>query len=61
MTRDEDDKHWCVELERTGQISIEKFDKVVFAHGYQTRAKMPEFEGSKKFEGVLMHAQQFRK
>lgn len=59
-TRNEDDNKWRLELEVDGQLRVEEFDKVAFCHGYQTKAEMPEFEGQEKFQGVLMHSQEFR-
>ena len=44
-----------------GVAQSEEFDKVVFCHGYQTKAKMPEFKGTELFDGQIIHAQQFRK
>lgn len=58
--RNEDDTKWLVELLINGETKVEEFDKVALCHGYQTYPQMPKFEDEKKFEGILMHAQQFR-
>lgn len=60
-TRSEDDTKWRLEFEQNGKSCVEEFDKVVFCHGYQTQAVMPEYEGKDIFQGKLMHAQQFRR
>ncbi|OAG10080.1 putative dimethylaniline monooxygenase [Paraphaeosphaeria sporulosa] len=60
VSRNEDDTKWRVELLVMGEIRVEEFDKVALCHGYQTYPQMPKFEDEKKFEGILMHAQQFR-
>lgn len=59
-TRNESDTKWRLELDIDGKPEIREFDKVAFTHGYQTKAKMPKFEGHDKFEGAIMHAQQYR-
>ncbi|KAF2733991.1 putative dimethylaniline monooxygenase [Polyplosphaeria fusca] len=58
--RNEDDTKWRLEMSVDGKGRIEEFDKVAFCHGYQTEARMPSYEGQESFEGILMHAQQFR-
>lgn len=60
-TRNKDDTRWQLEMLVNGEARIEEFDKVVFCHGYQTKPKMPKYEGQELFEGKLMHAQQYRK
>lgn len=59
--RNSDDTKWCLEVETTGGTKTVEFDKVVFCHGYQTRAIVPKFEGQDKFKGMIMHAQQYRR
>lgn len=61
VIRSPDGSKWAVHLETSGQPEVREFDKVVFAHGYQTEPKMPTFEGQEGFEGVIMHSQQYRK
>ncbi|KAF2118132.1 putative dimethylaniline monooxygenase [Lophiotrema nucula] len=58
--RNESDTKWRLAMTVNGEERVEEFDKVAFCHGYQTKAKMPKLEGSNIFEGVVMHAQQFR-
>jgi dimethylaniline monooxygenase (N-oxide forming) len=53
--------NWVVSMTREGVDEERAFDKVVFAHGYQTQAKMPEFEGQDVFNGEVIHAQKFRR
>lgn len=61
-SRNADDTKWCLEVETAGEgPKTLEFDKVVFSHGYQTKAKMPRFEGQDKFEGTIMHSQQYRR
>lgn len=59
-TRNDTDTKWRLEFTIAGERKTEEFDKVAFCHGYQTKQQMPSFEGEEKYEGVLMHAQQFR-
>lgn len=64
VSRNADDTKWCLEVETasdTPTIAKHEFDKVVFCHGYQTRAKIPTFGGQEKFEGTVMHSQQYRR
>jgi dimethylaniline monooxygenase (N-oxide forming) len=60
VSRSKDDSKWRINIIVDGKPHVEEYDKVVFCHGYQTKAKMPEFEGIEKFEGTVMHCQQFR-
>jgi dimethylaniline monooxygenase (N-oxide forming) len=60
VSRNEDDTKWRLELRINGETKVEEFDKVALCHGYQTYQQMPRFEDEKKFEGILIHAQQFR-
>lgn len=61
VIRNETDKKWQVQMTVNGEPESRQFDKVVFAHGYQTKKKMPQFEGQEKFEGQILHAQEFRR
>jgi dimethylaniline monooxygenase (N-oxide forming) len=58
--RNENDTRWRLEWLANGELQTKEFDKVVFCHGYQTVAKMPQVEGADQYEGKLMHGQQFR-
>lgn len=60
VTRNKEDTKWRVELQVDGQPRVEEFDKVAFTHGYQTKAEMPDFEGRDKFEGPIIHTQQYK-
>lgn len=60
VRRNAEDTKWLVEVLVDGELKAEEFDKVALCHGYQTQALMPQFEGEEKFEGTLIHAQQFR-
>jgi dimethylaniline monooxygenase (N-oxide forming) len=59
-SRNEDDTKWRLDLVVDGKPRVKEYDKVAFCHGYQTKAKMPVFDGVEKFEGEVMHTQQFR-
>jgi dimethylaniline monooxygenase (N-oxide forming) len=61
VPRNPDGSNWQLKLNKLGELKTESFDKVVFAHGYQTKPKMPQFEGQELFQGPLIHAQQYRK
>lgn len=59
--RNTDDTRWVVEFEREGGADeTAEYDRVVVCNGYQTKARMPKFEGQELFEGVIMHGQQYR-
>lgn len=61
VRRNDQDTKWCVEsVVKDGVAEVREFDKVAMCHGYQTRAKQPVFEGQDKFDGVIMHSQQYR-
>ena len=60
VSRNKDDTKWRLDLVVDGESRVEEYDKVAFCHGYQTKANMPEFEGVEKFDGTIMHTQQFR-
>lgn len=61
-SRNSTDTKWCLEVETAGEgTTVLEFDKVVFCHGYQTKAVVPKFEGQEKFEGIIMHSQQYRR
>lgn len=55
------DTKWSLEVESAGESRTVEFDKVVFCHGYQTKARVPQFEGQEKFKGIIMHSQQYRR
>jgi dimethylaniline monooxygenase (N-oxide forming) len=59
-SRNKDDSKWRLDLIVDGELRVEEYDKVAFCHGYQTKAKMPDFEGVDRFEGTIMHTQKFR-
>lgn len=59
-SRNQDDSKWRLDLVVDGESRVEEYDKVAFCHGYQTKAKMPDFEGVKNFDGKILHTQQFR-
>lgn len=60
--RNTEDSAWLLDLESADSSSrVVQFDKVVFCHGYQTHPNMPSFPGQETYEGVLMHAQQYRR
>ncbi len=61
VTRNAVDTKWLVEFERQGSTETREFDKVAFCHGYQTRPNRPTFEGEEKFEGIIMHSQEYRR
>ncbi|CAH0058478.1 unnamed protein product [Clonostachys solani] len=60
IRRNADDTRWVLELEQDGTISSAEYDKVAVCNGYQTKAKIPKFEGQELFDGKIIHAQQFR-
>jgi dimethylaniline monooxygenase (N-oxide forming) len=60
VSRNKDDSKWQLGLIVDGESRVEEYDKVAFCHGYQTKANMPDFEGVEKFDGVIIHTQQFR-
>ncbi|KFX97184.1 hypothetical protein O988_04978 [Pseudogymnoascus sp. VKM F-3808] len=59
-SRNEDDSKWRLDFVVNGERRVEEYDKVVFCHGYQTKANMPVFDGAEKFEGEILHSQGFR-
>lgn len=61
VVRNEDDTKWKLEIERSGKLEMVEFDKVALCHGYQTEAVMPQFEGQEKFEGPIIHSQNYRR
>ncbi|KAL0933856.1 dimethylaniline monooxygenase 2 [Colletotrichum truncatum] len=60
VVRNDDGSKWQVEMIRSGMPDVQQFDKVVFCHGYQTKKKMPSYEGQDMFSGTIIHSQQFR-
>lgn len=60
VSRSKDDTKWLLEMSVNGKFQAEEYDKVAFCNGYQTKANMPVFEDSEKFEGTILHSQQFR-
>ncbi|KUJ13257.1 putative dimethylaniline monooxygenase [Mollisia scopiformis] len=60
VSRNKDDSKWQIDLVVDGEPRVEEFDKVAFCHGYQTKPRVPEYDGVEKFEGTIMHTQQFR-
>ena len=59
-TRNGSDNKWRLTMTVNGEEKVEEFDKVAFCHGYQTKAEMPQLEGREVFNGMVIHAQQFR-
>ena len=60
VSRNKDDSKWQLLLDVGGQPQVEEYDKVAFCHGYQTQAKIPDFEGVKNFDSPIIHTQEFR-
>ncbi|KAH8903633.1 FAD/NAD(P)-binding domain-containing protein [Coniochaeta sp. PMI_546] len=66
VRRDSTDTKWLLDIETTavdkGEIRADtvSFDKVTFCHGYQTKAKIPRWEGQELFAGTIMHSQAYR-
>ncbi|KAG4256686.1 hypothetical protein FPRO03_03696 [Fusarium proliferatum] len=62
VNRNSDDSGWILQVEKvgTGEKESRTFDKVVFCHGYQTKRVMPTFPEQDKFEGEIIHSQQYR-
>lgn len=60
VTRSPDGSKWQVDMVRGGEHYAEEFDKVVLSHGYQTTPVMPDLKDRDKFEGSILHSQQFR-
>lgn len=60
VSRNKDDSKWRLQAIVDGESRVEEYDKVAFCHGYQTKPNMPNFEGMEKFEGAIMHTQEFR-
>ncbi|KAJ5722963.1 dimethylaniline monooxygenase [Penicillium malachiteum] len=58
--RNEEDSKWLLQLNINRKPQIEEYDKVAFTHGYQTKAKVVQFDGAEQFEGELIHAQEFK-
>ncbi|KAF6825918.1 dimethylaniline monooxygenase 2 [Colletotrichum plurivorum] len=60
VVRSDDGAKWKVEMIKSGTPEVQLFDKVVLCHGYQTKKKMPLYEGQEKFQGTITHSQEFR-
>lgn len=60
VTRNDGNTKWLLEVESSGRVEALEFDKVALCHGYQTTAKIPTFGGEEKFEGNIVHSQQYR-
>ncbi len=60
VSRNQENSKWRLDVLVNGESRVEEYDKVVFCHGYQTKAKMPDFEDVEKFDGEIMHSQRFR-
>ncbi|KAK0616773.1 flavin monooxygenase-like protein [Immersiella caudata] len=58
--RSDDDTRWLLDVEQEAKTETVEYDRIVFCHGYQSKADMPTFEGQEKFEGVIMHSQAYR-
>jgi len=58
--RSDGDAHWLIDVEKDGETQTVEYDRIVFCHGYQTKADIPTFEGQEQFEGVIMHSQAYR-
>jgi dimethylaniline monooxygenase (N-oxide forming) len=66
VRRDSNDTKWVLDIETTGtdeaktKAETASYDKVVFCHGYQTKAKVPRWEGQETFAGTITHSQAYR-
>ncbi|KAK1754238.1 flavin-containing monooxygenase 9 [Echria macrotheca] len=54
------DTAWLLEYDKDDVQQTVEIDRIAFCHGYQTRAKIPSFEGQELFEGTIMHSQAYR-
>ena len=59
--RNPEDTSWLLDIESPAAKETRPFDKVVFAHGYQTQAHMPKFPGADQYTGSLTHSQEYRR
>lgn len=59
--RNPDDTKWCLEVQTPDETKTVEFDKVVFCHGYQNKANVPEIDGQDQFAGTIIHSQQYRR
>lgn len=66
VRRDSSDTKWLLDLEVAGtdggetKVETVSYDKVTFCHGYQTKAKIPVWEGKELFSGTILHSQAYR-
>lgn len=59
--RDVNDQTWLVDtVTANGVAETLSFDKVVFTHGYQTKATRISIPGQEDYTGNLIHAQQYK-
>ncbi|KAM4064382.1 flavin-binding monooxygenase-like domain-containing protein [Hirsutella rhossiliensis] len=60
VVRDEAEDAWQVHLTGSGGDAVARFDKVVVGTGSQTSPVWPRMPGRDKFQGIVMHGQNYR-
>lgn len=60
VIRDEQDRGWNVHTKGLNGDEILYYDKVVFGNGSDTLPKWPPLPGRERFNGAVIHGQQFR-
>lgn len=59
IKRDEPRKLWLVKI--SGEDTTRPFDKIIYAVGTETKAKLPTIEGQEQFQGRLIHGQAYKR
>ncbi|CAG9939896.1 unnamed protein product [Clonostachys rosea f. rosea IK726] len=59
IKRDESRKLWLVKI--SGEDTMRPFDKIIYAVGTETKAKLPTIEGQEQFQGRLIHGQAYKR
>lgn len=61
VTRDKLDEGWNVYVTGPDGDSVLHFDKVVFGTGSETAPIWPAMPGREKFNGIIIHGQNYRR
>lgn len=60
VARDDKSGLWILTVKSNGKTESRCFDKVIMASGMLSGPNVPEFEGSEKFKGLILHGKGYK-
>jgi dimethylaniline monooxygenase (N-oxide forming) len=61
IKRNPEDTKWVVCVKSEHGEEVNEFDRIALCDGLVSKATTPEFEGTKKFRGKIIHSQAYKR